>query len=206
MMNRVEVIENYLDELLPDPPCELQYKKDYELLIAVMLSAQTTDKRVNQVTSVLFSVYPTLEKLKEVPIATLEEILRPLGSFRKKAQYVKSIATILVDQYGKVMPTTREELERLPGIGRKTVSVVLSELYDLPEFAVDTHVERVSKRLLLAKECDGVLEIEKKLKRKFDRCEWGRRHKQMVLFGRYYCKAMRPECEGCKLKGFCRKK
>lgn len=206
MMNRVEVIENYLDELLPNPPCELQYEKDYELLIAVMLSAQTTDKRVNQVTSVLFSSYPTLEELKEVPITILEEILRPLGSFRKKAQYVKSIATILVDQYKKEMPTTRKELEQFPGIGRKTVSVVLSELYDLPEFAVDTHVERVSKRLLLAKEGDDVLEIERKLKRKFEKCEWGRRHKQMVLFGRYYCKAMRPECESCKLKGLCRKK
>lgn len=205
-MNRVEVIENYLDELLPNPPCELQYEKDYELLIAVMLSAQTTDKRVNQVTSVLFSSYPTLEELKEVPITILEEILRPLGSFRKKAQYVKSIATILVDQYKKEMPTTRKELEQFPGIGRKTVSVVLSELYDLPEFAVDTHVERVSKRLLLAKEGDDVLEIERKLKRKFEKCEWGRRHKQMVLFGRYYCKAMRPECESCKLKGLCRKK
>lgn len=205
MMNRVEVIGNYLDELLPDPPCELQYEKDYELLIAVMLSAQTTDKRVNQVTAVLFSSYPTLEELKEVSLATLEEILRPLGSFRKKAQYVKSIATILVDQYKNVMPTTREELERFPGIGRKTVSVVLSELYDLPEFAVDTHVERVSKRLALAKECDSVLEVEKKLKRKFKKCEWGRRHKQMVLFGRYYCKAIKPECEDCKLKDLCQK-
>lgn len=204
MMNRVEIIENYLDELLPNPSCELQYQKDYELLIAVMLSAQTTDRRVNQVTSILFSKYPSLEDLMDVPIPTLESILRPLGSFRKKAQYVKEIAGILVRDYDGVMPVKREILETLPGIGRKTVSVVLSELYDLPEFAVDTHVERVSKRLALAKNQDNVLEIEKKLKRKFQKEEWGKRHKQMVLFGRYYCKAVKPECEGCKLKEICK--
>ncbi len=205
MMNRVEIFANYLDELLPNPPCELHYHKDYELLIAVMLSAQTTDKRVNQVTEILFSEYPTLKDLKEAPISSLESILRPLGSFRKKAQYVRGIATFIHDEYGGVMPRKRELLETLPGIGRKTVSVLLSELYDLPEFAVDTHVERVSKRLSLAKVDDNVLEIERKLKRKFRRSEWGRRHKQMVLFGRYHCKAIKPECEGCKLKNICKR-
>lgn len=205
MMNRVEIVASYLDELLPNPPCELHYHKDYELLIAVMLSAQTTDKRVNEVTSILFSRYPTLNDLKEASLSSLESILRPLGSFRKKAQYVQGIASILVDQYEGKMPIQREVLETFPGIGRKTVSVVLSELYDFPEFAVDTHVERVSKRLLLAQQKDNVLEVERKLKRKFKKAEWGRRHKQMVLFGRYYCKAMKPQCESCKLKDLCKK-
>ncbi len=204
-MNRVEIVASYLDELLPNPPCELHYHKDYELLIAVMLSAQTTDKRVNEVTSILFSRYPTLNDLKEASLSSLESILRPLGSFRKKAQYVQGIASILVDQYEGKMPIQREVLETFPGIGRKTVSVVLSELYDFPEFAVDTHVERVSKRLLLAQQKDNVLEIERKLKRKFKKTEWGRRHKQMVLFGRYYCKAMKPQCGSCKLKDLCKK-
>jgi len=205
MMNKVELVENYLDELIPKPWCELHYRREYELLIAVMLSAQTTDKRVNQVTEVLFQKYPTLESLKEADTQDLEMILRPLGSFRKKAQYVQKIAEVLVDDYEGVMPVTRDALERLPGIGRKTVSVVLSELYDLPEFAVDTHVERVSKRLFLAKSEDDVLAIERKLKRKFRRSEWGKRHKQLVLFGRYYCKAVKPSCDECKLSSICKK-
>jgi len=205
MMNKVAIVEEYLDEILPDPPCELNYEKDYELLLAVMLSAQTTDKRVNQVTSVLFSEYQTIADLKEADDSSLESILRPLGSFRKKAIYVKEISTILVDKYDSLVPVKRNILESFPGVGRKTVSVFLSEFYDLPEFAVDTHVERVSKRLSLAKSEDNVLEIEKKLKRKFRKNDWARRHKQMVLFGRYYCKAMNPLCEECKLKAICKR-
>lgn len=205
MMNKVEIIGNYLDELIPNPRCELNYAKDYELLIAVMLSAQTTDKRVNQVTKVLFKEYETLNDLKNAPIQELEMILRPLGSFRKKALYVHNIAKMIVDDYQGKMPIDRKILETFPGIGRKTVSVVLSELYNYPEFAVDTHVERVSKRLHLAKEEDNILDIEKKLKRKFKKEEWGKRHKQMVLFGRYYCKAMKPECEECLIKEICKK-
>lgn len=204
-MNKVEIIGNYLDELIPNPRCELNYAKDYELLIAVMLSAQTTDKRVNQVTKVLFKEYETLNDLKNAPIQELEMILRPLGSFRKKALYVHNIAKMIVDDYQGKMPIDRKILETFPGIGRKTVSVVLSELYNYPEFAVDTHVERVSKRLHLAKEEDNILDIEKKLKRKFKKEEWGKRHKQMVLFGRYYCKAMKPECEECLIKEICKK-
>ena len=205
MMNKVEIIGNYLDELIPNPRCELNYAKDYELLIAVMLSAQTTAKRVNQVTKVLFKEYETLNDLKNAPIQELEMILRPLGSFRKKALYVHNIAKMIVDDYQGKMPIDRKILETFPGIGRKTVSVVLSELYNYPEFAVDTHVERVSKRLHLAKEEDNILDIEKKLKRKFKKEEWGKRHKQMVLFGRYYCKAMKPECEECLIKEICKK-
>ena len=205
MMNKVEIIGNYLDELIPNPRCELNYAKDYELLIAVMLSAQTTDKRVNQVTKVLFKEYETLNDLKNAPIQELEMILRPLGSFRKKALYVHNIAKMIVDDYQGKMPIDRKILETFPGIGRKTVSVVLSELYNYPEFAVDTHVERVSKRLHLAKEEDNILDIEKKLKRKFKKEEWGKRHNQMVLFGRYYCKAMKPECEECLIKEICKK-
>lgn len=204
-MSKIKLVENYLDELIPNPQCELNYSRDYELLIAVMLSAQTTDKRVNQVTKVLFEKYPTLENLKSASLEELEAIIRPLGSFRKKALYVQKIAQLITDDYEGKMPVERAILETFPGIGRKTVSVVLSELYDYPEFAVDTHVERVSKRLLLAKEKDNVLEIETKLKKKFRKEEWGKRHKQMVLFGRYYCKAIKPECEECKLKEICKK-
>ena len=201
MTNR---IEEYLDYLFPDPKCELNYNTDYELLIAIMLSAQSTDKRVNSVTPTIFNKYNTLEALKDASLSDLEGIIRPVGSFRKKAFYTKEIARILVDDYNGVVPTDREKLECFPGVGRKTVNVFLSEFYNYPAIAVDTHVERVSKRLKLATLKDDVLKIEKKLMKKFDKSLWSKRHLQLVLFGRYHCKAIKPECESCKLKDICR--
>lgn len=197
-------IEEYLDYLFPEPKCELNYNTDYELLIAIMLSAQSTDKRVNSVTPIIFNKYNTLEALKDASLSDLEGIIRPVGSFRKKAFYTKEIARILVDDYNGVVPTDREKLECFPGVGRKTVNVFLSEFYNYPAIAVDTHVERVSKRLKLATLKDDVLKIEKKLMKKFDKSLWSKRHLQLVLFGRYHCKAIKPECESCKLKDICR--
>lgn len=205
-MTRIEVIEQYIENLIPNPKCELNYNKDYELLIAVMLSAQTTDKRVNKVTNVLFDKYDSLEKLKEADINDLKKIIKELGSYNKKALYVKEIARIIVDDYNKVMPRVRKDLENMPGVGRKTVNVVFGELDIEPNIAVDTHVSRVSKRLGLAKDTDDVLEIEMKLRRKFKRDTWNKRHKQLVLFGRYYCKAIKPKCDTCKLKDICKNK
>ena len=202
-MKRIELIENYLDELFPSPKCELTYSKDYELLISVMLSAQTTDKRVNEVTSVLWNKYKTLEDLKNADIDDLKNILRPLGNFNKKAAFTKEIATTIIDKYNGIMPKTRKKLESLPGVGRKTVNVVFSELGIEPNIAVDTHVERVSKRLNIAKDEDDVLEVERRLRRIFKRINWSKRHLQSVLFGRYYCKAINPMCEDCKLKEIC---
>ena len=204
MMNKIELISNYLDELIPNPVCELNYNKDYELLIAVMLSAQTTDKRVNSVTKILFTKYDSLEKLANSDIEDIKNIIKPIGTFNKKAVFVKEIANVLVNEYNSCLPTDRKLLESLPGIGRKTVNVVLGELYNYPLFAVDTHVSRVSKRLKLVFENDDVLKIEKKLSKKFKKEELARRHKQMVLFGRYYCKSVKPMCEVCKLKDICK--
>lgn len=203
-MDKVQIIENYIDNLIPNPKCELNYTKDYELLIAVMLSAQTTDKRVNKVTKILFDKYDSLEKLKEADLNDLKSIVRELGSYNKKALYVKEIASIICDKYDGIMPRKRKDLESMPGVGRKTVNVVFGELDIEPNIAVDTHVERVSKRLGLAKEKDNVLEIEMKLRRKFKKDTWNKRHKQLVLFGRYYCKAIKPECDTCKLKEICK--
>lgn len=200
-MNR---IEDYLDYLFPNPKCELDYNNDYELLIAIMLSAQSTDKRVNSVTPIIFNKYTSLNALKEADLAELENIIRPVGSFRKKAFYTKEIARILVDDYSGRVPDNREELEKFPGVGRKTANVFLSEFYNYPAIAVDTHVERVSKRLKLAALNDDVLKIEKKLMKKFDKNLWAKRHLQMVLFGRYHCKAVKPECENCKIQDLCR--
>ena len=203
-MKRIESIEEYLDELFPNPKCELNYSKDYELLISVMLSAQTTDKRVNEVTSDLWDKYKTLESIKQADINDLKSILRPLGNFNKKAVYTKEIATMIVDKYNGIMSRKRKDLESLPGVGRKTVNVVFSELGIEPQIAVDTHVERVSKRLGLANNNDDVIEIERRLRKIFKRINWSKRHLQLVLFGRYYCKAINPMCNTCKLKYICK--
>ena len=205
-MNRIEEILSYLDFLYPNAYCELNYNKDYELLIAIVLSAQTTDKRVNMVTSILFDKYKSLEALKGANLSDLESIIRSIGSFRKKSEYIKEISRILVEEYDSKVPKDHSLLTKLPGVGRKTANVFLAEYYNYPYIGVDTHVERVSKRLGLASKKDDVLKVEKKLEKCFKKEEWAKRHLQLVLFGRYYCKAIKPECENCKLKEICKEK
>ena len=199
-------IIEYLDELFPNPRCELNYNKDYELLIAVMLSAQTTDKRVNMVTDILFKKYDSLEKLSTADINDIIEIIKPIGTFNKKASNVISIAKSLIDDKNGKVPNDRAYLESLSGVGRKTTNVVLSNLYDVPCIAVDTHVSRVSKRLGIARKNDDVLIIEKKLTKKFPKETLSRLHHQLVLFGRYHCKAKNPLCDNCELKNICKEK
>ena len=198
-------ISSYLDELYPDPKCELNYTKDYELLIAVVLSAQTTDKGVNKVTDILFKKYD-LEGLKKANLEDIIDIIRPIGTFNRKAVYVKEIATILIDKYNGVVPNDRKKLEKLPGVGRKVANVVLSEWFKEPNIAVDTHVDRVSKRLGLARNKDSVVEVEKRLMKYFSKDTWSKRHLQLVLFGRYKCKSINPMCYDCKLKDICKYK
>lgn len=198
-------IIDYLDLLFPDPKCPLIYSNDYTLLIAIMLSAQTTDERVNKVTPILFSKYNSLEAISRAKYSDIEEIIRPLGNQRKKARYVVDIATILCDKYGGNVPRDREILESLPGIGRKTVNVFLSEYYNEAHIAVDTHVNRVSYRLGFSKMSDSVEEVERKLCKKIPQELWRKIHIQMVLFGRYKCKAINPLCSDCKLKDICKK-
>lgn len=201
-MMKNEII-NYLDEIIPNPKCELNYNKDYELLIATMLSAQTTDKRVNSVTNVLFKKYPTLEALRDANIEDIKKIIKPIGTYNKKALNIKSIANDLILHGG--MTNDRKFLESLDGVGRKTANVVLSNIYNEQLIAVDTHVSRVSKRLGIARKNDDVLTIEKKLNKFFKGNDLSRLHHQLVLFGRYYCKALNPNCENCKLKNICKK-
>ena len=206
MNKKIQIISDYLDELYPNPRCELNYTKDYELLLAVMLSAQTTDKRVNQVTSVLFQKYPTLQALEQADIKDIEQIIKPIGTYTKKAKNVHEIATHLLKEQNGIVPNDREYLETLSGVGRKTTNVVLSNLYDAKCIAVDTHVARVSVRLGLARKNDDVRTIENKLTKKFPKESLGRLHHQLVLFGRYHCKARNPECESCKLYDICKSK
>jgi len=191
----------YLNELYPDAKCELNYNKDYELLIATMMSAQTTDKRVNTVNSVLFEKYPSLNSLASANIEDIKKIIKSIGTYNKKASNIIEISKSLLS-IGYV-PNDRQFIESLPGVGRKTANVVLSNIYNVPCIAVDTHVSRVSKRLGIADFKDDVVIIEKKLNLIFDDSELLKVHHQLVLFGRYNCKAINPECVNCKLKKYC---
>lgn len=203
MIGSTKMIENYLDKIIPNPKCELNYNKDYELLLATMLSAQTTDKRVNEVTKVLFNKYKTLDELSKADIKDVKKIIRPLGTYNIKSYNLINIATKLVNDYNGQLPNNREYLESLSGVGRKTANVVLSNIFNVPCIAVDTHVSRVSKRLNLASENDDPLKIEVKLNKKFKKENLSKIHHQLVLFGRYYCKAKNPKCESCELKLIC---
>jgi len=202
MMNNY--LGEYLDLLFPNPKCELNYKNDYELLIAIVLSAQTTDKRVNKVTEVLFSKYKSIEELSKASISDIENIIREIGTFRRKAIYVHEITKKLYDDGLDYVPNDRKYIESLPGVGHKTANVFLSHIYNEPAIAVDTHVDRVSKRLGLANKNDDVKKIENKLMKKIPKDRWGRTHLQLVLFGRYKCHAIKPECIDCKIKGYCK--
>lgn len=199
----INTLINYLEELYPNVICELEYKKDYELLLAIVMSAQTTDKRVNEVNRILFKKYDTIEKLAKADIEDIERIIKPIGTYKKKSIFIKQIATKLFEDNIKVVPNDRKYLESLPGVGRKTINVFLSIIYNVPAIAVDTHVERVSKRLSIAKEKDTVSEVEQKLMKKIPREKWSKIHHQLVFFGRYKCKSKRPDCIGCKLREYC---
>ena len=202
MISSKEVLDN-LDKLIPNPKCELNYNKDYELLIATVLSAQCTDKRVNMVTEILFK-HHDLKSISELDIKEIENIIKSVGTYQRKAIYIKEIAKNLLKDYNGIVPNDRNYLESLPGVGRKTTNVVISNLFNVPAIAVDTHVERVSKRFGLVKEKDNVLEVERKLMKKFPKDKWSRLHHQLVLFGRYTCKSKNPECENCPFKLKCK--
>lgn len=204
MKNNKERILSFFDELFPNAGCELIYHKDYELLIAVMLSAQTTDQSVNKVTPILFSKYPTLEDIANADILDLEECIKTIGMYRQKARHLKSIAIDLINKFEGKVPSLKEELTSLSGVGVKTANVVRAELFNIPEIAVDTHVHRVSRRLYLAAKDDDVVEVERKLRKILPEERYIRTHHQMIHFGRYFCKAINPNCKECRLQDICR--
>ena len=194
---------NYLEELFPDAYCELNHDSDFQLLVAVMLSAQTTDKKVNELTKDLFKKYPDVKTMSQASLIQLQEDIKTIGLYRNKAKNVKRLSQELVERFDGQVPQTREELTNLPGVGRKTANVVLSDAFGVPALAVDTHVERVSKRLKLAKKEDSVLDVERKLCREIPRTRWTRTHHQLIFFGRYFCKATAPSCADCPLFDIC---
>ena len=194
----------YLDYYIPNPKCELNYSTDYELLIATVLSAQCTDKRVNEVTKILFKY--NLEEISLMSFDDIEKIIRSCGSYTKKAVYVKNIADILLHDYNGKVPNSREILETFPGVGPKTCSVVLKNIYNVPAIPVDTHVERVCKRLGIVFNNATPRDVEEILKNEIPLDKWNRVSEQILLFGRYYCRAINPKCDDCLFKDFCKYK
>ena len=187
---------NSLDLMFPNAKCELNYNNLFELIIAVVLSAQTTDKRVNEVTKTLFSKYSDYKLLSKANIMDVIDIIKPLGMYKVKANNIIKLSQKL-DDLGYI-PNTLEELVKLDGVGRKSANVILSEYFKIPRIAVDTHVYRTSIRLNLAK--GSVLEVEKKLMNTFDEEYWYYIHIHLVLLGRYICKAKKPLCDKCLIK------
>ena len=204
-MNRVI---NEIERMFPNAKCELNHSNEFELVIAVMLSSQTTDAAVNKLTNDLFKKYIEPTDYLMVSDNELESDLRRIGLHRRKAASIKAASIkaaskMIINDYSGVVPNTRQELMKLPGVGRKTANVVLGVAFDIPAIPVDTHVERVSKRLGLAEQDDNVLVVEKKLMGLMPKSKWNKLHHQMIFFGRYHCLARKPHCEVCKLLEYC---
>ncbi|PES73992.1 endonuclease III [Bacillus cereus] len=206
MLNKTQIryCLDTMADMYPEAHCELIHDNPFELVIAVALSAQCTDALVNKVTKNLFQKYKTPEDYLSVSLEELQQDIRSIGLFRNKAKNIQKLCRMLLDDYNGKIPEDRDELTKLPGVGRKTANVVVSVAFGIPAIAVDTHVERVSKRLAICRWKDSVLEVEKTLMKKIPMDEWGVTHHRMIFFGRYYCKAQRPQCEECRLLEICR--
>lgn len=204
MRDKINDIILFFDEVFPDVSCELIYNNDIQLLIAVVLSAQTTDKSVNKVTKVLYNDYATCSELHMLSQEEIENYIRKLGLYKNKSKNIYKLIDIIYNEYNCKVPNDFDALVSLPGVGRKTANVMLAEYFGENAIAVDTHVERVSKRLKLAYANDSVLQVEKKLMKKFPEESWAKLHHQMIHFGRYICIAQSPKCELCKLHQYCR--
>ncbi|MBR5012712.1 MAG: endonuclease III [Clostridia bacterium] len=198
----MKTYEKILDEVVGTPRCELDFENNFELLIAVVLSAQCTDKRVNLVTKTLFKKYPNAETLANASVQDVAKEIYSLGFYNSKAKNIVSLAKDLVEKFGGKVPCTMEKLTNLSGVGRKTASVVLAEGFGKPAIAVDTHVFRVANRLGIGSE-KSPYDCEMALKKRFPKSSWGKVHLQMVHFGRYHCKAKNPSCNACKFQKIC---
>ena len=206
MKTNIKLLLDYLDELFPSAKCELFYSQDYELVIEVMLSAQTTDKSVNAVTPILFAKYPSLEALNKASLEEIEEIIKPIGLYKNKAKNLKGIVKDLVERFNGQVPSDKNQLMTLPGVGNKTAGVIRAEIFQIPDLPVDTHILRISKRLKLANKDDDPLAVELKLKKIIPEERWIKSHHQLIHFGRYFCTARSPQCEKCKISDMCANK
>ncbi|MCO7176175.1 endonuclease III [Sporolactobacillus kofuensis] len=190
--------------MFPDAHCELNHSNPFELSIAVMLSAQCTDALVNRVTPALFAKYHVPEDYLAVPLEELQRDIRSIGLYRNKAKHIRQMCQMLIDCYDGVLPKNHDDLLKLPGIGRKTANVIVSVAFGEPALAVDTHVERVTKRLGICRWKDSVLEVEKTLTKRLPREKWSVTHHRLIFFGRYHCKAQHPNCPECPVLDVCR--
>ena len=201
---KMQIISNYVDSLFPNTKCELFYNKDYELAIAVMLSAQTTDKAVNAVTYTLFKDFPTLEALENAPIEEIENRIKRLGLYKNKAANIKGIVHKIITEFNGELPSDKNLLQTLPGIGNKSAGVIRIEVFKIPDLPVDTHIIRISNRLGIANSKDEPIDIERKLKKLIPESHWIKTHHQLIHFGRYFCLARSPKCEQCQLRNICK--
>lgn len=195
----------YIYSLYPHAQCELHYQTIFQLLIAVVLSAQTTDARVNQATEKLFFKFPDAHLLKNASLKEVEEIIKSIGMYKVKAKHLLEIAKIIDEKYHGEVPKNKEDLLQLPGVGNKTANVILAEGYKIPALPVDTHINRIAKRLKYADIEDSVEVVEEKLKKAIEPENWIQMHHSLIFFGRYFCKAKQPECDKCQLKDQCQK-
>lgn len=196
--DKIKFIGEKLDELFPNPPIPLDYTSAYTMLVAVVLSAQCTDIRVNQVTKVLFKVADTPKKMVKLGVDRIAEIIKPCGFFNTKSVNIYNLSRELVEKFGGEVPQSFEELEALPGVGHKTASVVMSHIFKIPAFPVDTHIHRLAMRWGLS-DGSSVEQTEKDLKKVFPESEWEKRHLQIIYFGRTYCKARGHKPEECPI-------
>ncbi|WP_092480095.1 endonuclease III [Desemzia incerta] len=192
----VQIIEA-MGEIFPEAECELIHRNAFELLIAVMLSAQTTDVSVNRITPQLFAAFPTPEAFEHATVEEVQEHIKSIGLYRNKAKYIKGCCHKLVTEFNGQVPETLEELQSLPGVGRKSANVVLSVAFGVPAIAVDTHVERVTKRLRIVPQKANVREVEEVLMKKLPPELWGKAHHRLIFFGRYQCSARKHDHEKC---------
>ena len=192
-----------LDKLYPNPKTMLDYQTPFQLMIAVLMSAQTTDVAVNKVTPNLFAKYPDPDHMAEADLADLESYIKTIGLYHNKAKNMKKTAIMIRDQFNGLVPNTREELIQLPGVGRKTANVVLSEAFGIPTIAVDTHVERVTKRMGIVDPDASVRQTEETLMAKIPKERWRDAHHQFIYFGREYCTARNPKCASDPRFTFC---
>lgn len=200
-MSTKKILE-ILHTLYPDAHCELNFRTPFQLLIATILSAQSTDAKVNEVTEKLFAKYPTAHDYLDLTQEELEADLRVIGLYKNKSKNILATARLLVDRYDGEVPRTHEELEQLPGVGRKTANVVLSNAFGVPAIAVDTHVFRVSNRLKLAKS-ENVNEVEVQLMKRIPKSLWSIAHHWLIWHGRRMCHARSPKCDICALLPHC---
>lgn len=196
-------IINKLYEMHPDAHCELNHRTPFELLVSTILSAQATDKKVNQVTERLFKKYNTPYDFSRLSQEELEKEIREIGLYKNKSKNILSMSKILIEKFNGEVPCTMDELTSLPGVGRKTANVVLSNAFGIPALAVDTHVFRVSNRIGMA-DSQNVLEVEKQLMNNISREQWLKAHHTLIFHGRRICKAINPKCEECMIKEYCK--